>query len=43
MELLAGFRFDLDPDSALDWSRSEVDLTLGVLDLYPIRTAAEEE
>jgi hypothetical protein len=27
----------------VDWSGSTVDLTLGALDLYPIRTAAEEE
>jgi len=46
LELLAGFRFDLDLDSAfrlVDWSGFEVDLTLGAPDLYPIRTAAEEE
>ena len=46
MELLAGFKFDLDLDSAfrlVGWSRFKVDLTLGAPDLYPIRTATENE
>ena len=41
-----GFGFDVDLDWAfwlVDWSGSTVDLTLGAPDLYPIRTAAEEE
>ena len=46
MEVQYGFGFDVDLDWAfwlVDWSRSTVDLTLGAPDLYPIRTAAEEE
>jgi len=46
LELLVGFSFDLDLDLAfrlVDWSGSNIDLTPGAPDLYPIRTAAEEE